>query len=717
MKKVKTKINSTYNSVLKGIKKKLINIKDKCIDIKKNPKKELYNFVNYMMLLIKNNILFLTFIMVSLFNSVLLRYFTISTMDNVLFFKPFLFDLVVILVVGGLGFLVKEKNRIIYYLLSSLVLTLICIINSIYYTFYTSFASISLLATSKYVVAVGDAVVENVLRVQDLSYLWAPLAILIVYIKLRRQKNYKKENKNRKEPMKAISALVTAGITLFFVLLTVTPLEAGRLVKQWNREYLVMNFGIYVYHLNDLVKSIEPQITTLFGYDNAMKTFTEYYSDVTDTRDYTNKYTGIFEGKNIISIHAESMQAFAMGLTFNGVEVTPNLNKLAKKSLNFTNFYSQVSVGTSSDSEFTLNTSLMPTNNGTAFVSYFDRTYVSIPKLLKEKGYYTFAMHANNASYWNRNVMHKSLGYDKLYSKTDYDIDDVIGLGLADKSFFKQSIEYIKKINAKGNPYYGTMIMLTNHTPFSEVEKYGEFPVDIKTTTKDAEGNTVDVTLPYMEGTTMGNYLKSLHYADQALGEFLAGLEEAGLMENTVIMLYGDHDARLPKGDFNRLLNYDKTTGELYEETDERYTEVDSYKYELLRKVPFMIYSKETETKLHKNIDTVMGMYDVMPTISNMFNFYNKYQLGTDIFNTIGDNVVVFPNGNWMTNKVYYNAQKGEYLSLASTVIDKEYIKQYEDYAAELLNVSNSLIVYDLLDKVEKNTLTSETYIDERISK
>lgn len=88
-----------------------------------------------------------------------------------------------------------------------------------------------------------------------------------------------------------------------------------------------------------------------------------------------------------------------MNLNFNGEEVTPNLNKIAKSGMFFSNFYAQVGVGNSSDSEFTLNTSLMPSNSGTVFINYYDREYITIPKLLKEKGYYTFSMHGNTGDF------------------------------------------------------------------------------------------------------------------------------------------------------------------------------------------------------------------------------------------------------------------------------------------------------------------------------
>ena len=60
-----------------------------------------------------------------------------------------------------------------------------------------------------------------------------------------------------------------------------------------------MRFGVYAYQLNDIVKSIEPKLTSLFGYDKALKTFNEYYGDRSETQTWKNQYTGIFEGKNI----------------------------------------------------------------------------------------------------------------------------------------------------------------------------------------------------------------------------------------------------------------------------------------------------------------------------------------------------------------------------------------------------------------------------------
>ena len=105
-----------------------------------------------------------------------------------------------------------------------------------------------------------------------------------------------------------------------------------------------------------------------------------------------------------------------------------------------------------------------------------------------------------------------------------------------------------------------------------------------------------------------------------------------------------------------------------------------------------------------KKINTVMGMYDVMPTVGNMLGVYNKYALGHDMFSLKDDdNIVVFPTGNWLTNKVYYNAQKDESFMIGDSILPDGYIEERNSYAEQLLSVSNSMIVYNLLATVSDN--------------
>ena len=657
----------------------------------------------------KQNKLFLSFVIVNVINSTILRFFCMHSLENYLSWKAILADATIVTFAGAFGYLLKPKNRFIYYFSFTVFFTAICMINSIYYTFYTSFASISMLSLTQYIGDVGDAVVENVLQLKDLLYVIGPIIFIGIHIRLKKKNYYKKIELKSERRKKTIKTLTATGVMLAFFLITLTSLDVSRFLKQWNKEYVVMRFGIYVYQVNDLVTSLQPKINSMFGYDKAKKNFLDYYNDKADSAE-SNDYTNIFEGKNVIAIHGESMMTNTINLKFNDQEVTPTLNKLTQEGMYFSNFYSQVSVGTSSDSELTYNTSLMPTKSGTAFVSYSDRTYIGIPKLLSEKGYYTFSMHANNADFWNRRAMHNKMGYERFYAKADYEVkkENVIGLGLSDKEFFRQSTDKIEKINQEKEKWYGLLIMLSNHTPFSEVEKYGEFPVDMKETITNPDGTTEEKVYPYMENTKLGNYFKSLHYADGALGEFLEELDQKGLLDNTIVVLYGDHDARLPRKDYERLYNYDKETDGILPKEDPNYKEYDSYQYELGRKVPFIIWSKDMkDTDLNFENKNVMGMYDVMPTLGNMLGYYNKYALGHDIFDIKDNNIVVFPNGNWVNNKVYYNSQKASYLPLTEEPLSEEEIAKNTEYTNKILDVSNDIIVFDLLNP-EKNERSSE---------
>lgn len=684
---------------MKNIKNKLGKLK---INIKKNIKKikEEHLIREY----IRHNVLFIVFVITCVINSTVLRFFCMHTLENYLSIKPIIADLAIIIIIGSFGYLLKPKNRFTYFLGFNIFFSAICMINSVYYTFYTSFASVSMLSLTQYIGDVGDAVVENVIQLKDLFYVIGPLVMIFIHLKLKKKKNYKKIEVKSERKKKTIQTLTVGAAFAVLFLVTLSPLDISRFAKQWNREYIVMRFGIYIYQANDVVTSIQPKINSLFGYDQAKKNFNDYFDENKQLE--TNEYTNIFEGKNVLVIHAESMQQNLMELSFNGQEVTPTLNRLAREGMYFSNFYSQVSVGTSSDAELTYNTSLMPTKNGTAFVSYSNREYTSIPKMLKEKGYYTFSMHGNNGDFWNRRAMHNSLGYDKFYSKEDYEVnkENTVGLGINDYAFFEQSVEKLEKIDKKQENWYGLLIMLSNHTPFSETESYGDFPVDIKETKTNPDGTTEEVIYPYMEGTKLGNYFKSSHYADGSLDQLLKDLDEKGLLEDTIVVIYGDHDARLPRKEYNRLYNYDKETNSILSNDDPNYKEYDSYQYELGRKVPFIIWSKDMEgTKLNKEVTNVMGMYDVAPTLGNMLGYYNQYSLGHDIFNIKENNIVAFPNGNWVTNKVYYNSQKEEYLSLTGEAISEEEISKNNEYTSKLLDVSNDIIVFDLLKKDNKN--------------
>ena len=262
----------------------------------------------------------------------------------------------------------------------------------------------------------------------------------------------------------------------------------------------------------------------------------------------------------------------------------------------------------------------------------------------------------------------------------------------------------LEGIDNNKTPYMGTIITLSNHSPFTYTDKY--LPYDLSTTFINSKGNRV--TTNYLSGTPAGNYITSAHSADVALGEFIDYINESEFFDDTIFVFYGDHESRLSQNEMNYLYNYNPEDGDLYEKGDQNYRAYDTFDHELSKKTPLIIWSKNKtiREKINKKITYTMGMYDIMPTIGNMFGFKNPFVLGHDIFNIKNNNTVIFPNGNFVTNMVYYNNVTGKYKTLKpDAVLDENYIKERVDKAEATLDVSNAIIVHDLIKKDGKNVL------------
>ena len=351
------------------------------------------------------NILFLSYVIISLIMSFVLR---LTTVGTPVYFKSFLGDLIIVLILGAFGYFFKPKEQFKYFLTLLIFYTILVIGNTIYYEFYQSYLSVNLLATASMIKQVDDAVFEKI-HFYQFIYIIGIIIFTYIHRKLKNNRYYFEVEKTENGKKMFLSLLLVSFAVIIYLAITITGTDASRLQKQWNKEYIVQKYGLYMYHINDLVQSIQPHINTFFGYDEAASKFRNYYACKWEKESKNNKYTNFFKGKNVIFIHAESMQNFLINLKINGEYVTPNLNKLASDGIYFDRFYPQISVGTSSDSEFTLNTGLMPSSSGTVFVNYYNRKYYALPQYFNDLGYYTFSAHANNADYWNRKTMYGTL--------------------------------------------------------------------------------------------------------------------------------------------------------------------------------------------------------------------------------------------------------------------------------------------------------------------
>ncbi|NLJ78808.1 MAG: sulfatase-like hydrolase/transferase [Tissierellia bacterium] len=621
---------------------------------------------------IKLNIMPISFIAGAVINDLILRKMTVG---NVIHWKPILTSIAMIILMSILVLFLPYHRRNRGYMGLSIFCGILNGLNYLYYGHYNSFLSFSLITQLTHLRDVGDSIIKSLdLRV----FIFAiPPVILLMIIKKLKKIDYfiRMDTPNRRREF--MRPLVTAIALLSVVSITLTSTDKSRIVKQWNRPYLVEQLGIYSYTAADFIKNVASINVHQVEEAEASGMMEDLVGGNIRSRD-ENEYKGIFQGRDVYIIHYESAQTFAMDLEFADGPVTPFLNRMASEGLHFSNFYPQHSVGTSSDSEFTFNTSLLPINNGTVFMTHTNREYQTLQKLLKGEGYYSISMHGNNGDFWNRNIMHRTLGYDRFFSKGDYMIDEEIGLGLSDASFFRQSIDKIGRLkDERDQPIVATLITLTNHHPFDEVDSYGEFNVG------------------YLEGTDIGNYLKSYHYADRALESFIKGMDNEGLLDNAIVVLYGDHHATIANGDYEKLYNYNEHTGSYYSKDDPQYADIGGAFLKQLRRTPFIIWSKDQA--IRKNIDTPMGMLDVLPTLGNMLGVFNPYQMGVDMM-SVDTNRVIFANGDWINEDFYYLVALSELYDIdTNEIVEDVDVSIINESVEKRIELSNNIIENDLI--------------------
>lgn len=655
--------------------------------MKKNGVDSLKKLKNKIIEYVLINKLMIVFIFISMVGFCLARFITIGNLFTI---RSLFSDLSLILFFSCLGFFIKPKNKYRYYMFLLFFFGVIQVANVIYFKFYASFASLSELMTLGQTGTVVDSLFSK-LSIFDFSFILSPLCFYYYNKSLKKSTYYFiAEKQDFKKRIVATNASI-AGILMLFVIITSSGTDLSRLANQWNRVSTVQRFSLLFYQLNDVYLTLTPRLFSFIGYDDAV----EVYHDFFDNKELSakNDYTGILEDKNIILVHMESIQTFLMDVEFNDVPVMPNTMKLAEEGMYFSNFFPQISSGTSSDTEFTLLSSLMPASSGTVFVTYYNRYYKTIPNILNEEDYYTFSMHGNNFSMWNRLNAHPALGYKNFFYEDQYVYtdDDVLGLGINDLMFFEQSFDYLVDIDTNNENYFGTIITLSNHSPFTYADKFITYDMSFT-------GNDEVVTNNFYDAE-LSNYFTNVHYADYALGIFMDMISESENFDDTLFVFYGDHDAKFSAKEIREYLSYNDKTGEF--DLDVTY---DSYDHEINKKTPLIFWTKDEELKdmFTGEYDYPMGMIDVAPTLLNMLGLNNEFALGHDIFNVKEDNIVVFPSSNFLTSDIYYNSSQEEYKTLKENIIiDDNYIQEQLVYTEKILSVSNAIIVYDLIIKEE----------------
>lgn len=550
----------------------------------------------------------------------------------------------VLIICGIVIFLFGNKARDFIVVLD-VILTLVLVADMLYGRYYYNPITVPILKQISFMNDVKDST-ASLFRFRDIILFVDLIILIIMAIYLRKEK--------RRKPfyVQMLIGLLIIVTGVLGVKFKYSQLDTAKYA--YERKYIGRDLGLIYYHYYDIKYSLDKVLAK-------KKKLTDEEIEIIESVNYTNsgsanEYTNIGKDKNLIIIQLEAFQDFLIDLEFEGKEVTPFLNELKKDSLYVPNYFIQTAGGNTVDAELLTNTSLQPTYGGSAYYEYPSNTYISLPKKLKEKGYSVNSYHGYEASFWNREVMHKTLGFDKYFSYNDFNMHEKVGWAISDRTFLKQSLDLSVEAS-KGNPFYSMMITLSSHHPYSAF--YGG---------------------PYTtEDTCMfRRYMNAGQYVDSALKEFFDYLKEKGMYENSIIVMYGDHAGL-----------FDKDAKQACESFGLEYT---PYNWQKFEQIPLYIHIPG-HTNNHQ-IDKACGQIDLLPTLANIMGFDMEYTMGHDILDDNYKGHIVRRNSNIITSDYIYIASEekiydfntGEELELSN-------------YEEEIKEFFNQLLAADLIYK------------------
>ena len=308
-----------------------------------------------------------------------------------------------------------------------------------------------------------------------------------------------------------------------------------------------------------------------------------------------NEMSGVYEGKNLMLIQLESIDTWMLT-----EEYMPNLWKLKQDSLSFANHYTPayITAGTF-NTEFMVNTSLVPAQPGLSMGVYTDNTFSnSLASLFADKGYTARSFHGSEAEIYTRGAIHENLGYEKYYAGSDMQMHHY--------QFDRYLMSGYGAMTEK-SPFFSFIITISGHGAYGPHNMIGkEHQAAADAVAKRTEENYRYAVAHAME-------------TDVFIGLLLEQLEADGRLEDTVLIFYADRCNYYLLD--NTLLKDIKGVSDLNQADN----------------TDWFIYDggKTTGT-----VEKVTSSLDVLPTIANLFGLEADYSamIGHDAF---------APEGGW----------------------------------------------------------------------
>lgn len=373
-----------------------------------------------------------------------------------------------------------------------------------------------------------------------------------------------------------------------------------------------------------------------------------------------NKYTGIFEGKNLVFVVAESFSEIAVS-----EELTPTLYKMVHEGFYFKNFYTSNNLSTIGG-EFQALTGLYADNtifsswrNGSSYFPY------GIGTVFANSGYNTFAYHNNSAYFQDRNVYLQSQGFNNF--KGCYNgMEKIINCEQWPQSDIEMISGTVSDYINSEKPFLAYYMTVSGHFYYTFTDN-----------SIAAKNRKYVDNLDYNENIRA--YLATQIELDKAMEILLNKLEEAGKLDDTVIVLVADHfPYNLDIDDINTLSSYKRDT--LIEANSNN----------------LIIYNSKMKSI---TVDKVGMSIDVLPTVLNLFGmeYDSRIIMGKDIL-SYSPGLAMFKDKSWVTDKGTYYASTGKFI--ANDEIDEDYVRNINNIVNNRTAISRMIVINDYYRKI-----------------
>ena len=375
-----------------------------------------------------------------------------------------------------------------------------------------------------------------------------------------------------------------------------------------------------------------------------------YINSLTPARE--NQYTGLFKGKNLILITAEAFTKQVID-----PKLTPTLYRMATKGIQFTDYYQPAWGGSTTTGEFSNVVGMIPSTGGMCMNQAVRQDlFLTMGHQLQKLGYFSAAYHNHNANFYDRNKTHTHLGYDHFYARYG-------GLEGITPIWPESDLEMIDV----------TVPQYIDHQPFSiyYMTVSGHCGYSLKENAQARKNYDLVKDLDYVEAVKC--YLASQLELEKAMTSLIKQLEDAGIANDTVIVIGTDH---YPYG-LERSTTWKNTADyicELYGvEKMDRFTRDSN---------ALIIWSGCLEDMDLKVEEPVYSL-DILPTLSNLFGveYDSRLLVGRDVFS--GEiPLVLWPDYSWKTDKGTYDATNGLFTPAQGASVGEDYI----DYVSALVH-------------------------------